>query len=225
MAEQVSCQESGGETTGQVVVLVAQDVSLHAALRAHVAVVQPGWRVDAYAGRQLAMQGIRKMPPDVALVGERLADGCGLEFARWVRQRLPAVPVVIWTRQPCAEKLLRVLMAGAMGYVVGNGEGVPLVEHLRKAMSGRFALCEETERLLPKLFAEAAHEHPRGLTRRETEVMKCLCQRLSDKEVANALNLSEHTVHCHLDRIFKKLGVHDRKSAIRLFAASGLGGG
>jgi DNA-binding CsgD family transcriptional regulator len=78
-------------------------------------------------------------------------------------------------------------------------------------------MCAEAERLLPKAFARLDQGNPWGLSRREEELMLCLCRKLADKEVAAALGISDETVHVHLRHAFKKLGVHDRQSAIQEF--------
>jgi len=55
--------------------------------------------------------------------------------------------------------------------------------------------------------------------------MRCVCRKLSDKEVATELNIADETVHVHLRNAFKKLGVQRRKAAIVKFLGTFTGGG
>ncbi len=102
-----------------------------------------------------------------------------------------------------------------------------LVKQLRKVLSGKLVLCEEAERLLLEGFAGLRQRPVKqwGLSRREEEIMTALCRQLSNKEIANTLGLSSATVHVHLDRIFKKLNVHNRTAAMQKFSNHLLGGG
>ena len=79
-------------------------------------------------------------------------------------------------------------------------------------------LCRQAERaLMDFLHRAGAMSSPQGLTRREREVVGCLAENLSNKEIAVRLGVSTETVHVHLEHLFRKLGAHDRKQAVRRF--------
>ena len=63
---------------------------------------------------------------------------------------------------------------------------------------------------------------PYGLSPREAEVLRLLARRLTDKEIAEALFLSPHTVHRHTTNLFAKLGVANRTEAVARARALGL---
>jgi len=183
------------------------------------------WRVTAYRTGAEALAGVAAAPPQVVLMEQTLSDGCGIQWAGRLKSRHPQLPVVIHTAQGCPEKLYQALRLSLLGYVVKRGEETDWSTHLRKALAGRFALCAEAERLLPRVFARLGPGNPWNLSRREREVLHCLCGGLSDKEIAASLGISDETVHVHLRHAFHKLGVHDRTAAVRKFMQMWPGGG
>jgi DNA-binding NarL/FixJ family response regulator len=114
---------------------------------------------------------------------------------------------------------LKAVTAGASGFLVRPMAPADLLPHLEKALAGGVTFCPCAERLL----LEAMHRLGRrdqsfsSLTMREREVMLSLCQHRSDKNVGAVLGISVKTVHAHLARVFRKLRVHDRQSAMCKF--------
>lgn len=214
------------EKTPQRVAVVDDDPALPVAVREHLQQTGESWQVTAYHNGADALKGVAAAPPQVVLMAQTLPDGCGILWAGRLKARHNELPVVIHTKQGSPEKLFRALSLGALGYVVKNGAELDWAHHLQQAMQGRFTMCGQTARLLPQLFAglQPAWEHWH-LSRREREVMACLCRNLSDKEIATGLGVSDETVHGHLRNTFHKLGVHDRKAAVEKFTQKWLGGG
>ncbi len=209
--------------------LVDADRHLHAAVREHLSKPEAGWHVEAYTSTKAAWPGIASTPPCVVLMDVAPPTATGLSCLRALRARLPDVPVVVYTAQDGAGLLLRTLSAGARGYLVKPLPVADLLPHLHKVLDGGLALCEKAERLLLEGLCGMNHTRASlGLSLREEQVILCLCQHRSDpsdKTCAEVLGISMATVHAHLARIFKKLNVHDRESAIRVFTQHLLGGG
>lgn len=206
--------------------LVDADRHLHAAVREHLSKPEAGWHVEAYTSTKAAWPGIASTPPCVVLMDVAPPTATGLSCLRALRARLPDVPVVVYTAQDGAGLLLGTLSAGARGYLVKPLPVADLLPHLHKVLDGGLALCEKAERLLLEgLCGMNRTRASLGLSQREEQVILCLCHHRSNKECAVTLGISMATVHAHLARIFKKLNVHDRESAIRVFTQYLLGGG
>ena len=173
--------------------LVDSDVTMHTAVRRHLAEVQPVWCFDAFTCGNEALKAMQAAPPQVVLLEQTLPGGCGIDYTRRFKTHLPDLPVVIFTAHGKPENLMSALLAGARGYVVKNGSLTGLVPQLQKAMSGRLALCEQAERLLPEAFARLGQGNPWGLTHREQEAMLWLCRHKSDKEISAAMGLATST--------------------------------
>jgi len=204
------------------IALVDGDAAQHATFRTHLAANEPDWQLDAHTHGEMAFPTLRAAPPQLVLLERTLPDGCGLEWLRRCKREFPQLPTIIVTTQGDAKTLLTALLAGARGYYVKFGDGTDLVKHLRKVLAGKLALCDQAERLLPAAFALM---RPRGvnqwgLSRREQEIMHCLCEQKTEKEISRELGIETGTVHVHLMKIYKKLDAHNRALAIRTYLAA-----
>ena len=208
------------------VAVVDDDPALHAQVREQLQQAGEPWHVTAYHSGADALKGMAAALPQVVLMDIGMPEMSGIECAHQLKQKHPALPVVMHTRRAQPDLVMSALRAGARGYMVKTAALNGLVPLLNKAITGGLALCVEAERLLMEAMHRSLPAAPEwGLTRRENEVLLCLCRHLSNKEIATALGLSEKTVHVHLAGIFKKLKVHDRKSALQKFTAKRSGGG
>ena len=204
------------------VALLDGDSAYHATFRSHLAAGKPDWQLDVHTHGSTAWPALRAAPPQLVLIERTLPDGCGLEWLRRCQSQMPGLAVVMLTTQGCAKTLLAALLAGAQGYWVKSGDAVGLVERLRSVLAGKLSLCDQAERLLPQAFALLRQRavDQLGLSQREEEIILCLREHKSDKEIGTALSIEAGTVHAHLMRIYAKLHVHDRASAIHKYLAA-----
>jgi DNA-binding NarL/FixJ family response regulator len=148
------------------------------------------------------------------------------EFLRRLALNLPGVPLVALAQEPDLEKFLAAVRLGARGYVLKSVGGAALAQAIRGTGSGgsvvdpvvarRLLDYVASQPFLPALrhdMLDRAAGSLRSLSTREAQVLHCLAQGLSNKEIAAALGLSVGTVKTHLRHIFRKLGVSDRTSA------------
>lgn len=210
----------------RLLALVDADVNQHHTVREYFAGPEVGWHVDTYPTTQTAWPGLASAPPCVVLMDVAPPTATGLGCLRNLRARLPDVPVVVYTAQDCAGMLLWTMSAGARGYLVKPLPVADLLPHLHKALAGGVAFCPRAERLLAEAFALMRQRtvNQWGLTRREEEILTALCAHKTEKEIGVELRIETGTVHVHLMKIYKKLAVHDRASAIRNYLAAMRGG-
>ena len=181
-----------------------------------------GWTTDELEAVRLA----ESVQPDAVLTEIDLDTGSGMSLARRLRDR---GRVVVLTRVDVGEVLLDAVEAGAVG-CIGHGLDVPtlatcLQELARHAPDGRF--IHRPDELLPALRrATAIRTLPAGarigtLTPREREVIRLLADGLDDDAIARTLYLSRNTVRTHIGKALRRLGVHSRADATRIFLAAG----
>lgn len=166
----------------------------------------------------------------VALVDRHLPDvvcldismpGGGIEAAREIGRRFPAVRIVMLTVSEADEDVLAALEAGARGYVlkgVGAGELVDVLKGV--AEGGSYVSPALAARVLSAMRRPArgrvVDDPLSELTKREEQILKLVAQGLSNKEIGRELELQEKTVKHYMTNILQKLHVRNRVEAALL---------
>ncbi len=149
--------------------------------------------------------------PDVVLVDVMLGDGNGLDLARTLRDRYPALGIVILTMHGDDEHLFKALDNGASAFVLksaSSDEVLSAIKHARIAPTS-FAAADLAGAMRRRM------EKPKlTLTERETEVLDLLKEGLSVSAVAKRLYISESTAKTHIAKLYSKLDATNRAHAI-----------
>jgi DNA-binding NarL/FixJ family response regulator len=201
----------------QASVLVVDD---HALLRTGVANIisqEPTLRVVAEAANGLeAVEAYQRYKPDVTLLDLRMPVMEGVEAVRQIRLRDPQAKVIVLTTYDADEDITRALKAGAKAYVLKDISADGLIACIRDVLAGKTYLA-------PAAAAKLAEGVTRvQLTPRELATLRLMADGKSNKEIANALGISERTVKTHLGHLFEKLGVTSRTEAVKVATRRGL---
>jgi DNA-binding NarL/FixJ family response regulator len=170
---------------------------------------------QASNGRE-AVEKYLQQPPDVALLELKLPLMDGVEVAKSINAKVPAARLVVFTTCQGDEDIYRALKAGVHGYIFKNTALNELVECIRAVAQGRRWIPPAVAAQLGKRVAD------RGLTVRETEVLRAVTNGKSNKEIGAALDISEATVKVHVTHILEKLNVTGRTEAINVAVRRGL---
>jgi len=166
---------------------------------------------------------------EIALVDVRMPDLDGLELLRTIKGRWPDVPVIMLSTYDQAMYVKRALADGAAGYMLKDATPDDLGQAIRVALSGSGNVL--SPRVIQNLFEDAdgggsSEDGPRrpefGLTRRERDILGLLAEGRANRDIAQALFLSEKTVKAHLAAIFRKLGVTNRTQAAMAAVSMGI---
>lgn len=159
-------------------------------------------------GGNEALELFARHQPDLLLLDLRMPDKNGIQTIVEIREKFPEARILVLSAFDGDEDIYRALHAGAQGYVLKNTTGDKLVPALRTVASG--------QNWIPKDVASqlALRKMREQLTTREVEVLSELAKGLANKEIADALSISEHTVKDHLKNILGKLQVADRTEAV-----------
>jgi len=170
-----------------------------------------------------ALSKARELLPDLVLMDIDLPGADGVAATRKIRAELPDVSVVMLTVHDDTEKLMEAVKAGAEGYLVKNIRSAELLEQLRGVKRGEAAISRRmAARILEEFRRPEELIEPEGeLTPRELEVLELVAARLSNREIAAQLYLSEHTVKNHLKNILAKLHLRSRRQAAAYGVARG----
>jgi two-component system nitrate/nitrite response regulator NarL len=214
-----------GSSSGPPRVLIADD---HVPTRVGVrlALEEEGFVVSAEedTGPGAVAAALRD-PPDVCLLEVHVPGG-GIEAATAIRARLSQTQVVMLSTSSSDDDVFDALQAGASGYLLKGMSPDRLGPTLAGVLRGEAALPRElTGRLIREFRARALRGDTglirRGdneLTRREWDVLDCLCEGLSTGDIAERLFITATTVRRHVGSIVAKLEVPDRQGAIDLVA-------
>ena len=150
----------------------------------------------------------QKLEPDLVLMDLRMPRGDGISATRKIRTQFPAARILMLTTYDGDDDIHKALSAGAGGYLLKNSTRESLIPAIRAVAAGQRWIPQEVATRLAsrKMFEE--------LTPREIEVLHQLATGRANKEIADVLKISEHTVKDHLKSILGKLHVADRTEAV-----------
>jgi NarL family two-component system response regulator LiaR len=170
--------------------------------------------VGIAASGEEAMKKLDAWSPDVVVMDLLMAGGMdGVETTKLVRSRFKSVRVVVLTASTDEARLIASLRAGAIGYVRKDAEPEVLLSAVRAAARGDSFID-------PSVAGNALREMARGgppeeeLTERELTVLRQLAHGRTNREIAEALFISEETVKTHLGNILGKLQLTHRTQAL-----------
>ena len=186
---------------------------------------QPDMEVVAEAANgQEALEMLPIHRPDVLLLDLMMPDVDGLAVLRAVPQVSPETRVLVLTSASEDRLVLPAVRAGAAGYVLKTISSAELAEAVRKVARGEPVLHPEITRMLMREVRQGpAAVAGEAFTQRELDVLSLLAHRLTNKEIAAELGISETTVKTHVRNILSKLGVSTRTEAARYAREQGLG--
>lgn len=168
-----------------------------------------------------ALEMARALHPDVVLIDVCMPVMDGITATTVLKAEYPDIHVLALTVLTDEDAVLGMIRAGASGYLLKDVGGDELATAVEAAHRGEVTIHPAIAR---KLFQELAaggrpeHDQPapdRLLTKRELQILRLLSLRLSNRELAERLVVSERTVENHLRNIYKKLAVEDRREAVR----------
>lgn len=185
---------------------LADVVNEHPAMRCALA-------TEGYEDALAALE--RGEVPHVVLSDLELPGIDGIEGIRRLKAQSPATHVVVLTIHEDDDRVFNALCAGATGYLLKPASGERIVEAIQTAVSGgapmNAYIASKVLRMFTRYTRPAADY---GLTDREREILHLLVEEHTQREVAEALFLSPHTVDTHLRNIYAKLQVHSRTGAV-----------
>ena len=169
-----------------------------------------------------------ELRPDVILMDLRMPRMDGVEATRRLRERDPAVKVVVLTTYADDRSVLDALRAGALGYLTKDAGATEIQQALHRVAGGQAALDPAVQLHLVEAIADGVPSGPSpaplpdGLTPREAEVLTLIAAGLSNAEIAERLVVSEATVKSHVNHMLAKIGARDRAQAVAYAYRRGL---
>ncbi|MGA9720269.1 MAG: response regulator transcription factor [Acidobacteriaceae bacterium] len=191
-----------------ITVLLVEDhflarIALRSVLAGHSQICVIGEAADGEQGLTM----YRALRPDVMLLDLRLPGTSGFEVLTRVRREFADARVVVLSNYQGSEDVYRAVRSGAAGYLTKDASGQELIDAI--------ITVHRDLRYLPRTALDRLAERTSvtDLTPRETEVLTCITQGRSNREIAEHLHISEKTVRIHVSAVLEKMGARDRTQA------------
>jgi Response regulator receiver domain./Bacterial regulatory proteins, luxR family. len=174
---------------------------------------------DVVANGLEVIQSIRKNRPDVILMDIRMPKLDGVQCTRIIKENYPDIKIIILTTFDDDEYVYNALKYGASGYILKGVSIDELVKAIHTVYSGMAMINPDIATKVVKLFSQMAKgynpievgkKEVETLTKTEWKIIEQVAYGLSNKEIAETLNLSEGTVRNYLSTILSKLKLRDR---------------
>jgi DNA-binding NarL/FixJ family response regulator len=205
------------KNTSPIRILIADD---HYVVRIGLTAMvntEPDMKIVAEAsdGAQ-AVAFFTKFNPDVTLLDLRMPVMTGIQVAAVIRAQNKNARLLMLSALSGDEDIHKALEAGVAGYVLKDSTDDELIPAIRAIAAGKRWIPEEVAKRLSarRLFED--------LTSRELQVLNKLIKGMANKQIAEALNISENTVKGFLKNILAKLHVADRTEAVAVAIQRGI---
>lgn len=224
------------DSTLPVPVLVVEDEPL-LQQRLRSVLLQLGYAPDALvfaASLAEARVCLAAQPMALALVDLALPDGNGMALIEQMRLEDPGLGILVVSAWSSEDAILGALRAGATGYVLKERDDLEVMLSIRSVLRGGAPIDPFIARRILQLLPQpapapvssvaAADIAPleEALSARESQILRLVADGMSNREIAEQLFLSRHTVECHIKRIYRKLAVPSRTRAVHEARARGL---
>ena len=175
----------------------------------------PDMRVVSLNGADPAVPVEAK--PRVLLLDVGLRDQDSLGVATALRAEHPDAGIIVMDLLPVSEEIMEYVNAGVSGFLLKDADFDEFIGTIRAVAAGTKVLPPRlTESLFSQIAREAVEREPSRavddvrMTRREREVIDLIGEGLSNKELAQRLNIATHTVKSHVRNVMEKLALHTR---------------
>jgi two-component system, NarL family, response regulator LiaR len=220
MVDHLRQSEDNKSASYKISVIIVDDHSLmRDSLRIHLE-AQPDIKIVGEASNgEEAVKLAGELNPDVIIMDLAMPKMNGLEATRLIKQKNPKIAILVLTVHEDTEYVLKILEAGAAGYLIKDIPGKEIAFAIRLVVEGESVLSDGIVSSLLKHAIRYPAKLPvpvvgDRLSAREIEIFKLAARGMSNKEISQDLNLNLRTVKNHFVNIFSKLNVGSRTEAV-----------
>ncbi|WP_078549996.1 response regulator [Litchfieldia alkalitelluris] len=169
---------------------------------------------EAISGEE-AIEKATVLLPDIILMDINMPGKNGVEVTGILKKKHPGIKILMLTMHNHDEFFMTAIREGADGYLLKDAPSDQVVDAIRTVAKGESVIHPSmTRKLLTFHQQKAEPTNDTTLTEREKDVLLCLVEGLSNKEIAEKLFISDKTVKIHVSKIFKKLDVKSRSQVV-----------
>ena len=168
---------------------------------------------------------VEQHAPDVVLISTVRPDLKDLEVTRLLTNTFPTLRVIILSTYSDEDRVDATQQAGAAGYLLTSADKRELQLAIRAVAQGKTYLSPSISKERTTIHSSgkaAAASSLRGLTTRQTQVLKLIAEGKTNKQMATELKISPKTVDSHRMELMDRLEIHDLARLVRFAIKSGL---
>ncbi|MSU56716.1 MAG: response regulator transcription factor [Pedosphaera sp.] len=171
-----------------------------------------------------AIRKVKELAPDIVLLDINMPGVDGLAVTETVRKESPQTKVLVLSMHSNREYVLRIVKAGARGYVLKDAPTDELIKAIETVQAGDAFFSPSVARIaLNQYVSESDHMDPLSrLSDREREVLVHIAEGKSNKEIATLLGIGVRTIETHRERVMRKLDIHSVAGLTKFTIAHGL---
>jgi DNA-binding NarL/FixJ family response regulator len=171
-----------------------------------------------------ALRKVRELNPDIVLMDIDMPHMDGLKVTELLRKEAPAAKVLILSKDSNREHVLRLIQAGARGYVLKEASPEEILTAIDTVFNGEAFFSPDVARTaLNQYVTSGGKPSPFAqLTGREREVLGLIAEGRSNKDIANKFGISVRTIETHRERIMRKLGINNVAGLTKFAINNGL---
>jgi len=176
--------------------------------------------VSAHTDGLAALEELPAVAPEIVLMDINMPGMQGIECVRRLKPMMPQTQFIMLTVYGDTKSIFQALEAGATGYLLKRTSRDELFAALRLVQAGGSPISSGIARLVAQAFHAPPPAVPDNstLSERERQVLDLLSHGHPEKQIADRLKISPHTVHTYIRRIYEKLHVHSHAQAVAKYA-------
>lgn len=173
---------------------------------------------EADNGRE-AIEKVAELSPDVVLMDISMPEMSGMDALEVLREKYPAIKVLMLSMHDDKEYLLSVIRGGASGYILKDVSGDEMIQAIKTVYRGDKYFSQDITTILAQEDSSDTHNI---LTSREQFILRLISQGLNNKKIAQELDISVRTVETHKRNITKKLNINTTSGLVRYAIEHGI---
>ena len=166
--------------------------------------------IGTFRSAEDALPSVKDLKPEVMLVDLGLPGMSGVDLIRKIKEDLPESEIMAHTVFEDRENVFSAVKAGASGYILKGSSPREIIEAIHELHKGGAPMSPKIARKILQEFQDETVGDRYILSGREKDIVKCIEEGMTYKEISHTLGISSHTVHTHIKRIYEKLQAKNR---------------
>lgn len=171
---------------------------------------------------------VREVKPDVVVIDISMPKMSGIEVTKRLKEKFPAVKVLVLTMHENVEYVYQIYKAGAGGYLLKNAGREEITSAIYAVARGEKFFSPRISELMISDYMQKAERRDSqaadvSLTKREEEILRLIAKGMNNQQISDQLFISPRTVDTHRTNIMQKLDIHDAANLVRYALEHGYG--